>query len=395
MRLAVAFVGLTACGFQPSAMQQTGDGGNADGTTGDGNGSAVPDAQPVAACGWTFAHTNFDPCMLATSPTPFDITTDTTIDPTATSARRTTVVQGDGTTIVVFHVSELSVATVNTLTLNNGPNVAGFVFAVEGNVTLSGNILVAAGTGDPTHCATSTGADGVDSSQFVGGAGGGGGGAGADSGGDGTDGAGGGAGARGARGAKVSGASSLSPLRGGCAGGNGGQVHNGSGNGTVGGRGGGAIEISARGTITISGEIDAAGRGGGTSSKGGEGGGGGGAGGGILLEAPMVTISGRICADGGSGAEGGNATSGGTAGQTSPCTVTAGAVTATITNSVGGAGGNGGFAGSTSGSVAGGANTSGNNGGGGGGGGGGVGWIRVHATTPTTGGQISPVPLVD
>ena len=349
-----------------------------------------------ASCGWTFAHTNFDGCALAASPTALDITASTTLDPSTPAPNRTTITQSDGTILVVYHLTELSVASSSTLDLIDASNVAGLIFAVEGDVTLAGRVITATGANDPTHCATSKGADGVISTLNSAGGGGGGGGGAAAFGGDGTDGASTGFGAHGTRGALVASATSLAPLRGGCAGGRGAKIFNGQGTGTVGGRGGGAIEIAARGTVMISGEIDAAGRGGGTSTHAGEGGGGGGAGGGILLEAPAITIPGRVCADGGSGAQGGGGSVAGVAGTTSPCIVTAGAVTSNSGSSAGGDGGDGGYAAAPAGGVAGAATTGSQNAGGGGGGGGGaVGWIRIHALTPVLGGPISPAPLVN
>ena len=392
MRLAVRIVGLAgpalglaACGFSPGAASPQLDG------------PKMPDASSDLTCGWTFAHTNFDGCMLAPNPTALDITTATTmLDPTTPSASRTMVTQSDGTQLVVYHLSEFGLAASSKLYVLDASDIAGFVFAVDGNATLSGDIIVEVGANDTTHCATSEGSDGVASTQNSAGGGGGGGGGAAATGGAGTDGAATGFGAHGALGGPITNASSLSPLRGGCAGGRGAKIQGGSGTGTAGGHGGGAIQIAARGTITISGEIDAAGRGGGTSTHPGEGGGGGGAGGGVLLEAPTVTISGRVCSDGGSGAQGGGAGLAGSAGQTSPCIVTTGAVTGVNGASIGGTGGNGGYAGVNAGITAGAASTgNGGLGGGGGGGGGGVGWIRIHAMPSTVGGQISPTPLVD
>jgi hypothetical protein len=397
MRWAVTWVGLAACSFSPGSGQRSGDGGTKlDAAPSTDGVMATTDATTGGACGWTFAHTNFDACALAASPAPLDITATTMLDPSVAAPSRTTVTQSDGTMLVIYHLSELSVASASTLDLLDAPGVAGLIFAVEGNVTLGGRIITATGANDPTHCATSKGEDGVMSTLNSAGAGGGGGGGAAAAGGDGTDGAASGFGVHGARGALVASAASLAPLRGGCAGGRGAKIFNGQGTGTVGGRGGGAIQIAARGTITITGEIDAAGRGGGTSSHAGEGGGGGGAGGGVLLEAPGVTISGRVCADGGSGAQGGGAGVAGVAGTTSPCIVTAGAVTSNNGSSAGGNGGVGGYAGAPGGGVAGAATTGGQNAGGGGGGGGGaVGWIRIHAMTPVLNGQLSPVPLVN
>jgi hypothetical protein len=72
-----------------------------------------------------------------------------------------------------------------------------------------------------------------------------------------------------------------------------------------GGDSGGALQISARNLIAVGGLLQANGRGG-QKSQGGVGcllgGGAGGSGGGILLEAPMITGSGKVFANGGAGA---------------------------------------------------------------------------------------------
>lgn len=91
----------------------------------------------------------------------------------------------------------------------------------------------------------------------------------------------------GAQGGTATGNPTLIPLRGGCPGGT-----NPFGGG---GPGGGAIQITSASQITISGAIGAPG-------YGGIAGGGGGAGGGILLEAPVVSVTGGVFANGGGGA---------------------------------------------------------------------------------------------
>lgn len=84
------------------------------------------------------------------------------------------------------------------------------------------------------------------------------------------------------------------PLRGGNGGGEGGNS-----NVNAGGGGGGAIALVAMESITIAGDVGAPGAGGTTGN--GNGGGGGGGGGAILIEAPLVAITGRITANGGAG----------------------------------------------------------------------------------------------
>lgn len=100
-------------------------------------------------------------------------------------------------------------------------------------------------------------------------------------------------------------------LRGGCSGGKGGDGQN--NNGGTGGNGGGAVYLLAGTSIAIVGDVFASGAGGdGTPNNAGrqQGGGGGGSGGLIGLEAPTITVDGRVVANGAAGA-GGGATTGG------------------------------------------------------------------------------------
>ena len=170
-------------------------------------------------------------------------------------------------------------------------------------------------------------------------------------------------------------------VHGGCPGARGGS--NSGGNGA---KGGGAVYLIAVNTITIDGRLDASGGGGGgTDDNGGAGGGGGGSGGMIALDAPMLSITGAVCAVGGSGAAG-SATSSSSAsgmaggGGTTACTVgTPGAGQSTA-----GSGG----AGATDGAgMAGGVGTS---GGGGGGGGGSSGYIKAFDGSPGSGTIVPP-----
>jgi hypothetical protein len=140
-------------------------------------------------------------------------------------------------------------------------------------------------------------------------------------------------------------ASTLTPLIGGASGGAGSGSSAGAG-----GAGGGAIQISAYGTIRITGTVAAAGAGGaggGTVS----GGGGGGSGGGILLQAPTVTLgssatSPSLTVAGGGGGAGGCgvvAASAGTDGFAAALGTASGAATGCLAHD-GGAGGGGGTA---------------------------------------------------
>jgi hypothetical protein len=167
-------------------------------------------------------------------------------------------------------------------------------------------------------------------------------------------------------------------VRGGCAGTAGG---NNSGNGRGrGAHGGGAVYLIANVSITISGTVQAGGEGG-FGGDVGAGGGGGGAGGLIGFDAPAVTVTGIVYANGGGGGEGGGANQAGFDGTSSVSATTAEPGGTGNTN--GGDGGQG--------SVGmmhdGGTGQTNNNGGGAGGGGAGV--IFVHPDA-TLGGVVSP-----
>ncbi|MCE9576288.1 MAG: hypothetical protein K8W52_24275 [Deltaproteobacteria bacterium] len=129
----------------------------------------------------------------------------------------------------------------------------------------------------------------------------------------------------------------LVPLGGGAGGGMG-------GNGGAGGGGGGAIQITSYVSITVatdptaaaSAQLDASGRGGQGSAT--SGGAGGGAGGAILLEAPAISISGNVTANGGGGGSGRVSANTGTKGSSTSATPAAGGAG----DAIGGTGGNGG-----------------------------------------------------
>ncbi|HUS65932.1 MAG TPA: hypothetical protein VMZ28_15375 [Kofleriaceae bacterium] len=119
------------------------------------------------------------------------------------------------------------------------------------------------------------------------------------------------------------GSDELRPLRGGGGGGGGGDGSCDNTCGWAGGGGGGALQISSRGSMTLSGVIQATGGAGfgetaGQGSNGG--GGGGGAGGGILLEAPEIVLAagaGLVVNGGAGGDAGGGAGGGGAIGSAS------------------------------------------------------------------------------
>ena len=188
----------------------------------------------------------------------------------------------------------------------------------------------------------------------------------------------------------VFGTASLVPLFGGGGGGGG----SGMASGGTGGGGGGALQLVAAVRIDVTGTLITAGAGGG----GGDGtftfgaGGGGGAGGGLLLEAPMVLVTGVLAANGGGGGGGAyqaqDAGAAGMAGQPSavPAPGGQGGSSGSPTNGAGGAGGAASTAAEVGGTGSGGAPN-------GGGGGGGVGRIAIYSRSGAApGGTCSPPP---
>ncbi|HEY1812131.1 MAG TPA: hypothetical protein VGG74_07220 [Kofleriaceae bacterium] len=133
----------------------------------------------------------------------------------------------------------------------------------------------------------------------------------------------------------------LVPLVGGGGGGGGGDATPNGGYGWAGGGGGGAVQIAARLSISIGGEISARGGNGYGGSTQIDGGGGGGAGGGVLLESPLVTIGGAVVVDGGNGGLGA-AGAGGT-GATGTHAAQPGATSSSTMLGGGGGGGGGGI----------------------------------------------------
>jgi len=158
-----------------------------------------------------------------------------------------------------------------------------------------------------------------------------------------------------------------------------------------GGAGGGAVQLTARGSITVGGRILAGGAGGtGGLSSLATGGGGGGSGGFIGLDAPTVTVTGTLAANGGGGGEGSNrSTTGGDGqdGRADDMRATGGAgVGAQSTD-----GGDGG-----AGTMHDGASVTDVDNGGGGGGGGGTGFVLIWSESwVETGALISPPAIVD
>jgi hypothetical protein len=256
----------------------------------------MPDDAPTSC--WPYSVSNANPCA-ATFPAsagPFDVTTDTTINTLSPTIGVYDSVAG----ILTIHVDRFSLAMGKTLTFT-GP--APIIIVSEAEATVNGFINVqAAIIGIMPPCSTQNGQDGL----LRCGNGGGGGGYGAAGGNGGTAAVGGLA-----MGGAPNGDATLVPLRGGCSGGGGGNSGQPSGSG---GAGGGALQISARTDVRVSGLITANGAGGlgggsstCTSSPCSSGGGGGGSGGSILLEGMTleVTSTGSLCAVGGAGGNGG------------------------------------------------------------------------------------------
>jgi hypothetical protein len=201
-------------------------------------------------------------------------------------------------------------------------------------------------------------------------------------GGNGGNGAGGGMGGR-----AVNGTTNINELRGGCRG----QDGDGGGKGT-GGHGGGAIYLIATNRIDITGPgINAAGEGGNPGVPSGglsSGAGGGGSGGMIGFDAPAITCTSLVLANGGGGGEGSGQQTDGVPGEDPSTTAAAAGGTGGSNN--GGDGGNGsaGQAGGAGGNATNGMSGGGGAEGGGGGGGGGAGLIKGPAAS--LGANVSP-----
>jgi len=170
----------------------------------------------------------------------------------------------------------------------------------------------------------------------------------------------------------------LTDLRGGCPGQDGAGLHGG-----VHGHGGGAVYLIAGNRIYLGGIITVGGEGGAGAARSASGGGGGGSGGMIGLDAPNITVTSMLIANGGGGGEGSEDAVGGHNGQDAHTVSAAGGGRGGT--SFAGAGGDGGD-GVT---LAGGGGLDGSDRNGGGGGGGGVGIILAPAAADL-GAQVSP-----
>jgi len=267
--------------------------------------------------------------------------------------------QADEQPLMLLSFRSLKVFGGSSLTLKGTRNP---VLVVTGDAQLLGSVTTESGS---RSCATGGGKSGA--AELSNGGGGGGG--------FGTVGAAGGKGitnAAGGEGGGVNGEPTLVPLRGGCPGGRGGD------NSTASALGGGSLQITVGGTLTVSGTVNAPGKGG----AGGNGvtlgpavaGNGGGSGGAVLLEAESIVFNNaaRLTANGGGGGQAGDIAGGnGQSGQsgTTSLLVARGGTT-------GGAGGPGGDGAVRS--------VAANAGSDSGAGGGGVGVIRVNTLTGCT-----------
>ena len=226
------------------------------------------------------------------------------------------------------------------------------LIATAGTITITGTFELASHRVGPVR-----GAGGTASSCVAGeGAGAGQGGPGGSFGGKGGSG---GNGEQGGGLAAAAPATAPTTLRGGCKGGNG-------SNGAAGGNGGGAVYLIAVTSIAVTGSINASGAAGAKSGANEQGGGGGGSGGMIALEAPTITGTGSMFANGAGGGAGNDEST--NAEEPTSALVIANGGDDTADSGRGGNGSVGGTLGGTNG---------GTGGDGGGGGGGGAGVIRL------------------
>jgi hypothetical protein len=358
---------MAGCGFESSAVAPDG-------------GGAIPGG--AMACAWA---THFDACALPSVPPnsltlalPAKWTFDTqgsgafvgAMPPAMTFVTKLLHQPGGGPDVLVLYTSAFTLEAGATLDVVGDKPL---VIASDSAMVINGAIDAGSQTGKGVPPSKGPGANAGCSAALAGGLNGGGGGGGGLAA---TGGAGGGA--------SGTGGGSAGPLvampaylRAGCAGGQGGR------SGGKGGDGGGAIELAARGSITVNGSINAGGGGGGGSGakgpQGGSGGGGGGSGGVISFDSPSVTItpSAIIAANGGGGGGGGaDEVNGGVGNDALVAASPAGGGISVA----GHAGGSGGAASSLAGSPGGGGISSiTGDGDGGGGGGGAAGYVMVHA----------------
>jgi hypothetical protein len=348
------------------------------------------DASPPTAdvnpedCTWDLVSTNFSPADVADpAPTAWDVTADETF--TTGGVDGHAVSQNDADPLWIVHHSSFTVAEGTTLTIEG---THALVIAAD-TIEIKGTIILRNGGVDAT-CDAARGTDACNAG--AGGGGGGYGGVGGD-----------GGGLPSANGGLQTGILAT-PLRAGCPGAQGGDGRTVADAtprlGGLGGVAGGALQLSARLSISVEGTITAngsAGRAGKSDPAGGgacpgftgraSGGGGGGGGGTIFIEscATVVAATAKLCANGGGGGggAGGGSTDTGIDGQDGSCETAALGGAGEIAGEQGGAGGFDGVP-----AAAGGITNR-----GGGGGGGAVGRIHIQqlAGPPvTTGATIRP-----
>ena len=205
------------------------------------------------------------------------------VDGKSVTVRSALVAQTSAPTILVFIVHSLTSENV-TITGNNA-----FAVVSDGDIAIGGVFAASADLNTPGpgrfNDSTCIGGSSVGVSSTFSGAGGGGFGTAGGSGGSATNTA---DNSAGGAGGSPTGNPTITPLRGGC---DSGRYGPGAG---VAGTAGGAIQLVSRTKITISGVVAANG----SSFTGG------GSGGGILLEAPLVNVTGTMVANGGAGAGG-------------------------------------------------------------------------------------------
>ena len=259
--------------------------------------------------------------------------------------------------------------------------VASEAITITGTLDASSDTVLGAGAGTAANCGAASPAKPPD--HGGGGAPGGGGGGFQGTGGDGGDSDSNGTPGDGAPGGTTV-AKPAGP-RGGCPGGSGSSTSTASGPGGAGGAGGGAVYVVSQSSITIAsfGVVNTGGAGGGGGGNVDGGGGGGGAGGMILLEAPAVSIAGKLGANGGGGGggAGNNAGTKGEKGQASSAAAQGGQGATNATNGANGSAGN---------VVDGPDNNAARPPGGGGGGGGGAGFIAIVSPDISGAATISP-----
>ena len=353
------------------------------------------DGGSTSCAGWS--PKGFDPCALGTplgaidlSAGVFNFDTETGVLYNAIHAQvassSITLTQSDGSTVRVLAAEAFTLEASATLSVTghlplllvswSSLQITGTLDASShrGDLVGAGGDATAescAGGGQPGAKATTSGSGGGGGGGFqgVGGSGSSGGGASA---------AGGGGGVR----------AMPAVIRGGCPGGASGDQSASTTTHALAGRAGGAVRLVAKTEIVVDGAVLANGEGGaGAPTNSACGGGGGGSGGYIGLDAPTVTIHGRLAANGGGGGGGGPTSGSGNSGSDGAAGDLAAAGGAVATGGCGQAGGQGSFQGAFDGTSATGTDAC-----GGGGGGGAAGFILVASPgyTATAQAKISP-----